>query len=203
MQCPVGDRHHLKRFPVVFEGIVVMKIRVASEHVLCSVHHQRRIPYLPESGGVTYQTMQLVRRLNPYRMSDKALLRIVPVCMSGWVDVRLLGLLFRHQDVTSVCFFCSLMLALNPPHRTVPMHKHQFQGHKTRTKLCEFPPCQLCFWRIVLAIYAVAAVVEWCINMFWPQFKRNVAKEWRYARRRLEHGHHLGVVAGEHPLGGN
>ena len=81
------------------------------------------------------------------------------------------------------------------------MHKHQFRGDKTRTKLCEFPPCQLCFRRIVLAIYTVAAVVEWCVNQFRPQFKRNVAKEWWYAGRRLEHGY-VGV-AGEHRLGGN
>ena len=81
------------------------------------------------------------------------------------------------------------------------MHKHQFRGDKTRTKLCEFPPCQFCFWRIVLPIYAVAAVVEWCINQFWPQFKRNVAQDWWYAGRRLEHGY-VGV-AGEHRLGGD
>jgi len=117
MQCPVGDRHHLKRFPVIFEGIVVMKIRVASEQVLCSFHHQQRVPYFPQftvrlgERRVTYQAMQLVRCLKPHRMSDKALLRIVPVCMPCWVDVRLLGLLFRHQNVTGV-FFRSFMLAL-------------------------------------------------------------------------------------------
>src|SRR3569833_1540083 len=93
MQCPVGDRHHLERFLVIFEGIVVMEIREASEQVLCSVHHQHGIPYFPQvtvrrlrERRVTYQAMQLVRCLNPHRMSDKALLRLVPVCMPHWVE---------------------------------------------------------------------------------------------------------------------
>ena len=90
-----------------------MKIRVASEQVLCSVHHQQRILYFLQftvwlgERRVTYQAMQLVRCLNPHRMSDKALLGIVPVCMPCWVDIRLLGLLFRHQDETGVCFALS------------------------------------------------------------------------------------------------